>query len=314
MRNQLALSFVIPAKDEQDSVKLLYREILATAEKLGKTFEIIFIDDGSTDKTFEILRQLHQEDRRVKIIKHRGNFGKSVALQNGFDNAKGSIIFTLDADLQDDPKEIPHFLRKLDEGYDLVSGWKQKRLDPQVGKIIPSRIVNFLARHLTGTEIHDTNCGFKAYKKEVVKNLNLYGELYRFIPIFAAKQNFKVGEILVVHRKREFGRTKYGWGRGIKGILDLLTVIFITGYVQRPGHFFGTLGIGSFSIGFLIGIYISYLRFTTGGIQYRQPLLYLGILLMIIGIQLITTGLLAETIVYFRQKFDYTSVIAEKLS
>lgn len=314
MTNQLALSFIIPTKDEQDSVKLLYREILAATEKLGKTFEIIFVDDGSTDKTFEILRQLHQEDRRVKIIKHRGNFGKSVALQNGFDNAKGSIIFTLDADLQDDPKEIPHFLKKLDEGYDLVSGWKQKRLDPQVGKVIPSKVVNFLARHLTGIEIHDTNCGFKAYRKEVIKNLNLYGELYRFIPIFAAKQNFKVGEIPVVHRKREFGKTKYGWGRGIKGILDLLTVIFITGYVQRPGHFFGTLGIGSFSIGFLIGIYISYLRFTTGSIQYRQPLLYLGILLMIIGIQLITTGLLAETIVYFRQKFDYTSVIAEKLS
>lgn len=305
------LSFVIPAKNEEGSVEILYNELVKVLKEVEKDFEIIFIEDGSTDNTFEVLKKLHKRDKRIKVIKLRGNWGKSVDLQVGFDHAQADIIFTLDADLQDDPQEIPKFLKKLDEGYDLVSGWKQKRLDPQVGKVIPSRIVNFLARFLTGVKIHDTNCGFKVYKRPVVKNLNLYGELYRFIPIFAAKQNFKVGEIPVTHRVRKFGKTKFGWGRGIKGILDLITVVFLTGYVQRPGHFFGTLGISSFSIGFLIGLYITYLRITTGGIEYRQPLLYLGIFLMIVGIQLVTTGLLAETIVYSRKKFDYTSVIQE---
>lgn len=307
------LSFIIPVKNEEESVEILFKEIEDVVKAVKKDFELIFVDDGSTDSTFDVLKKLRSKNTRIKIIRHRGNWGKSIALQNGFDKAKGEIIFTLDGDLQDNPSDIPDFLKKLSEGYDLVSGWKQKRLDSPVGKVIPSRIVNFLARTLTGVKIHDTNCGFKAYRKEVIQSLNLYGELYRFIPIIAAKQNFKVGEVTVTHRQRKFGKTKFGWSRGIKGILDLLTVVFITGYVQRPGHFFGTLGIGSFSIGFLIGIYISYLRFTTGSIQYRQPLLYLGILLMIIGIQLITTGLLAETIIYSRKRFDYTSAIKETL-
>lgn len=308
------LSFVIPAKNEENSVVILYEELCEVLKKLDKDFEIIFIDDGSIDKTFDILDRLHKKDKRVKVIKLRGNWGKSVALQVGFSHATGEIIFTLDADLQDDPKEIPSFIKKINEGYDLVSGWKKERFDPKVGKVIPSRIINFLARALTGVEVHDTNCGFKAYKSAVVKDLNLYGELYRFIPIFVSKQNYKVGEIPVIHRARKFGKTKFGWGRGIKGILDLLTVVFLTGYVQRPGHFFGTLGIGCFSAGFIIGLYITYLRFTTGGIQYRQPLLFLGMLLMIIGAQLIFTGLLAETIVYSRSKSDYSTLIQKTLS
>ncbi len=308
------LSFVIPAKNEEGSVTILYEELNEVLKKLDRDFEIIFIDDGSTDNTFNILGELNKNDKRVRVVQLRGNWGKSVALQVGFDNAKGDIIFTLDADLQDNPKEIPNFLEKLDEGYDLVSGWKHKRHDPTVAKVIPSRIINYLARLLTGVQIHDTNCGFKIYKREVVTNLNLYGELYRFIPILAAKQNFKVGEIPVTHRTRKFGKTKFGWGRGIKGILDLLTVIFLTGYVQRPGHFFGTLGIGCFSFGFIIGLYITYLRFATGSIQYRQPLLFLGMLLMIIGAQLIFTGLLAETIIYSRSKSNYSSAVKKILS
>src|SRR3989344_9569567 len=260
------ISFVIPAKNEEGSLEILFQEILSSIKNI-KTFEIIFIDDGSTDNTLKILKKLSKKDKRVKVISLRGNFGKSTALQIGFNIARGDIIFTMDADLQDNPKEIPNFLKKLANGYDLVSGWKKERHDPQVQKVIPSRIINFLTRFLTGVPIHDTNCGFKAYKREVIENLNLYGELYRFIPIIAYRQNFKVGEVIVEHRTRKFGKTKFGWGRGIKGMLDLLTIIFLTGFVRRPGHFFGTLGLISFSGGFVIGIYISYLRLTTGSLQ-----------------------------------------------
>jgi glycosyltransferase involved in cell wall biosynthesis len=309
----MRISFIIPAKNEEDSVKPLYEEIISVVEKQEKSFEIIFIDDGSTDNTFEELKKLNQKDSRVRIIKFRGNLGKSAALQTGFIEAKGNILITLDADLQDDPKEIPSFLKKIDEGYDLVSGWKKTRHDPAVGKVLPSRIINFLVRRLTGLSIHDTNCGFKAYRKEVISNLSLYGELYRFIPVIAFKQNFKVGEIVVEHRKRQFGKTKFGWTRGIKGILDLLTIVFLTTYVKRPGHFFGTMGLGSFFLGFLVGLYITFLRLTTGTIQDRHPLLFFGMLLMIVGVQLISTGLLAEMIIFSKEKVDYTAGIKEIL-
>ncbi|OGE18068.1 glycosyl transferase family 2 [Candidatus Daviesbacteria bacterium RIFCSPHIGHO2_12_FULL_37_11] len=312
MRNP-KLSFVIPARDEEQSVEKLVVEILSSLKNVSKSFEIIFVDDGSTDKTYLKLKKLRRHDKRIKVIRLRGSFGKSVALQVGFDHAKKDIIFTMDADLQDNPKEIPNFLKKLGEGYDLVSGWKKNRHDPHLKKVIPSRIINFLTRLLTGVPIHDTNCGFKVYRRVVIESLNLYGELYRFIPVIAYRQNFRVGEIEILHRKRLYGQTKFGWERGIKGILDLLTITFLTGFIRRPGHFFGSIGIGSFFIGFLIGFYIAYLRFTTGSIQARHPLLFLGMLLMIIGVQLISTGLLAEMIVYSKGKLDYTSAIKESL-
>ena len=211
----------------------------------------------------------------------------------------------MDADLQDNPSQIPKFLKKIDQGYDLVSGWKKKRYDP-LSKKIPSKLGNMLASFLTEIKIHDLNCGFKAYKHEVVENLSLYGELYKYIPILAAKQNFRVTEIIINHRSRKYGKSKFGWERNIKGFLDLLTVVFLTGYLRRPGHFFGTLGILSFLGGFTIGLYITYLRITTGSIQYRHPLLFLGMLLMIVGIQLITTGLLAEMVISLTQKKSST--------
>lgn len=307
------ISFVIPAKNEEESIGPLYQEIVDSVKNVPSNFEIIFIDDGSTDGTFNSLKKIHRKNKRVKIIRFRGNFGKSAALQVGFNASKGDIIFTMDADLQDDPREIPNFLKKLDEGYDLVSGWKKERHDPQIQKVLPSRVINFLTRFLTGVPIHDTNCGFKAYRRVVIENLNLYGELYRFIPVIAYRQNFKVGEVEVVHRPRLHGSTKYGWERGIKGMLDLLTIVFLTGFIRRPGHFFGTMGLSCFFGGFLIGLYITYLRVTTGGIQGRHPLLFLGMLLMIIGVQLISTGLLAEMIVYSRGKLDYTSAVKESL-
>lgn len=312
MKKQL-ISIVIPAKNEEESVSILYDELTEVLNKLNYTYEILFIDDGSTDLTYHKLEQLHTKDSQVKVIRLRGNFGKSIALQVGFDHARGDIIITMDADLQDNPKDILQLLNTLDEGYDLVSGWKKIRHDPKISKVIPSRILNFLTRLLTGLKIHDINCGFKAYRKEVIESLNLYGELYRFIPVIALKQNFRVGEIAVDHRPRKFGKTKYGWGRGVKGILDLVTIVFLTGYFRRPGHFFGTFGLLSFFFGMLIGIYITYLRITTGSIQFRHPLLFLGMLLMIIGVQFISTGLLAEMVVYSKQKFDYKSTISKVL-
>ncbi|MBI4058807.1 glycosyltransferase family 2 protein [Candidatus Microgenomates bacterium] len=313
MAKRQSFSFVIPAKNEEESVTILYKEIITSLRGLYNPFEIIFVDDGSTDQTFTKLVQIRKFDKRVKIIQLRGNFGKSIALQVGFDHAKGNLIFTMDADLQDNPADIKLFLDKIGQDYDLVSGWKKKRLDPNLSKVIPSRIINFLTRFLTHVQLHDINCGFKAYKKEAIQSINLYGELYRFIPILAAKQNFRVGEVVVSHRQRKYGKTKFGWERGIKGILDLVTIVFLTGYVQRPSHFFGGLGLGSFFVGFVIGAYILWLRITTGSIQYRHPLLFLGMLLMIIGVQLISTGLLAETIVYTKSKLDYTSKIKKIL-
>lgn len=308
------LTFVIPAKNEEGSVEALYSEIKDIVSSLKQPYEVIFIDDGSTDSTFEKLSNLHRSDSCVKVVKFRGNFGKSAALQVGFDRARGDIVFTMDADLQDNPKEIPNFLSKLDEGYDLVSGWKKTRHDPSI-KVIPSRILNnFLTPLLTGVRLHDINCGFKAYRKEVVKDLNLYGELYRFIPVFAQKQAFRVTEIPVDHRPRQYGKSKFGWERNIKGLLDLITIVFITGYKRRPGHFFGTLGLASFFFGFLIGIYITYLRITTGSIQYRHPLLFLGMLLMIVGVQFVSTGLLAEMMLSARGKTDYSSNIDKILA
>lgn len=313
LMNKKLISIIIPTKDEQDSLNLLYQEILQVTQRNSYQVEIIFVDDGSGDNTLSILKKLHEKDKRVRLISLRGNFGKSIALQSGFEISKGDIIFTLDADLQDNPSEIPSFLEKISQGYDLVSGWKKKRRDPSLSKVVPSRVMNYLTRIVTGVPIHDTNCGFKAYKREVIDNLNLYGELYRFIPVIAAKQNFKVGEVIVEHRSRKFGKTKFGWSRGVKGILDLLTIVFITTYLKRPGHFFGVLGLIFFTGGFIIGLYIVYLRVTTGGIEYRQPLLVLGILLMIIGVQMISTGLLAEMMTYYNQRRESKNFIREIL-
>lgn len=305
------LSIIIPAKNEEESIVPLYYEIMTYVKKLKYSYEIIFIDDGSDDKTFETILSLHKKDQNVKVIRHRGNFGKSIALQSGFDHCRGDIVITMDADLQDNPKEIPNFIEKINEGYDLVSGWKKKRYDP-MSKIIPSKLGNWLTRKLTGVKIHDLNCGFKAYKRPVIKGIRLYGELYKFIPVLVAHQNFKITEITISHRPRKYGKSKFGVGRNIKGVLDMLTVVFLAGYVRRPSHFFGTIGIALFTFGFVIGLYITCLRITTGSIQYRQPLLFLGILTMVIGIQLITTGLLAEMIIFF-QKNDYTDLISEKI-
>ena len=311
MANVPQISFIIPAKDEEKTIGILWSQITTEMRKLRKSYEVIFVDDGSVDSTFSEIKKLQKKYKQIKIIKHRGNFGKSIALQSGFDASRGEIVITMDADLQDNPKEIGKFIKKIEEGYDLVSGWKKRRFDPPT-KTIPSKIGNWLTRKLTGIKIHDLNCGFKAYKKRVVADLHLYGELYKFIPVLVAHQNFKVAEIVVVHKPRRFGKSKFGMERNIKGVLDLITVVFLTGYIRRPGHFFGFWGLLSFFAGFIIGLYITYLRFTTGTIQYHQPLLFLAMLLMIIGFQLISMGLVAEMIVNLNQKDSSTSKYIEE--
>lgn len=214
----------------------------------------------------------------------------------------------MDGDLQDNPSEIPNFIKKINEGYDLVSGWKKIRHDP-ISKTLPSKVINYAVRILTGLKLHDINCGYKAYRIEVIKNLHIYGDLYRFIPILAQRERFKIAEIVVKHRTRKYGKSKYGWGRFISGFLDLLTVFFLVRYLRRPGHFFGTFGIFFLTAGSIIGLYITYLRFTTGGIAYRYPLLFLGVLLIILGAQFLMTGLLAEMIIFFQKTENYEGFV-----
>lgn len=306
------LSFVIPAKNEADNLPILYQEILDVLKKTKHDYEIIFIDDGSSDETWKVITQLHQGDTKVTGIRHRGNFGKAIALTNGFARASGDIVFTMDADLQDNPKEIPNFLTGFEEGFDIVIGWKRRRLD-SLDKVISSRLFNNVVSWTTGTKFHDINCGFKAYKKEVIKNIN-FGELFRLIPILAAKQNYKIKEIPVDHRPRKFGKSKFGFERSVQGGLDLITVIFLTRFARRPAQLFGSLGLISGIVGFLIGLYILYLRVTTGGIDYHYPLLFLGVLLMIVGVQFISTGLLAEMTLSLNSQKQSLDTIQDSLS
>lgn len=290
----MKLSFVIPVFNEQDSIEQLYSEIIENIEE--HEYEIIFIDDGSTDESYNILQKLAADDNNVKIIKLRKNFGKSAGLNVGFEAAKGNIVFTMDADLQDDPKEIEQFIKKLDEGYDMVTGWKVKRRDP-ISKTWPSKLYNKVTSNTFKLKLHDYNCGYKAYKKEVIDELDIYGEMHRYIPALADSLGFKVAEIPVHHRKREFGKTKYGSERYLRGFLDLLTVKLVTGYIHSPLYLFGRIGFGFSIVGFIIALYLSIMKLGFGIPLYNRPLLYLGTLLMIIGIQFFSIGLLGELII-----------------
>lgn len=288
------LSFVIPVYNEQDSLKQLYSEIIENTKKYD--YEIIFIDDGSTDNTYSILQELANNDNNVKLIKFRKNFGKSAGLNVGFEAAEGDIIFTMDADLQDDPKEIEQFIKKLDEGYDLVTGWKVNRRDP-ISKKWPSKLYNKVTSNTFKLKLHDYNCGFKAYKKEAIEELDIYGEMHRYIPALADSLGYKIAEIPVHHRKRQFGKTKFGTERYLRGFLDLLTVKLVTGYIHSPLYLFGRIGFGFGIIGFIIALYLSIMKLGFGIPLYNRPLLYLGTLLMIIGLQFFSIGLLGELIV-----------------
>ncbi len=290
----MKLSFIIPVYNEQDSLKQLYSEILENLN--NNDYEIIFIDDGSDDDSYNIMKDLASSDKKVKIIRFRRNFGKSAGLYVGFEKATGDIVFTLDADLQDNPKEIPNFIDKIEEGYDLVTGWKQKRKDP-INKTWPSKLFNKVTSKIFGLKLHDYNCGFKAFKKEVIKELDIYGEMHRYIPALAQAKGFKVAEITVAHRKRKFGKTKFGAERYLRGFLDLLTVKLITAYIHSPLYLFGRIGAGFSMIGFVIALYLTILKYCFGQPLYNRPLLYLATLLIIIGLQFFSIGLLGELII-----------------
>jgi glycosyltransferase involved in cell wall biosynthesis len=297
----LALSIVIPVKDEEQSLQPLYEALTGELEHLGRSYEIIFVDDGSTDDSFEVLRGLRERDPQVKVIRFRRNFGKTPALVAGFALARGEIVFTMDGDLQDDPAEIPNFLATLDEGYDLVSGWKFPRYDP-ISKTFPSKVFNGIVGLTTGVHLHDINCGFKAYRRELLDELKLYGELHRFIPVLAHERGWRVAEIKVRHHERKYGKSKFGAGRFLRGFLDLLMVLFLMSYLRTPLRLFGSLGLISFFTGLAVDVYVvadRYLPFGSHQEIHTRPLLFVGIVLLIFGISFILTGLQSEMIRHF---------------
>jgi glycosyltransferase involved in cell wall biosynthesis len=288
------ISVVAPAFDEERSVALLFEELQAALDPLGEPWEAIFVDDGSTDGTFAALTRLHAAHDNVRVVRLRRNFGKSAALAAGFEQAQGEVVVTIDADLQDDPAEIPRLLAKLDEGFDLVSGWKTRRRDPLTRRI-PSRIFNRVTGRLSGLRLHDLNCGLKAYRAEVVKGLRIYGELHRFIPVLAHYRGFRVAELPVNHRPREHGRSRYGMERYLRGFLDLLTVTFMGRYRHRPLHLFGGVGLLLGAVGTLLLAYLTVLKLIGEAIGHR-PLLTLGVLLVVVGVQLVSLGLVSELV------------------
>ena len=293
------LSFVIPFMNEEATLEELFdriRDAVAPTLTQSESFEVIFIDDGSTDGSVAVAERLVKAHAQVSLLELQGNFGKSAALAAGFTRARGRIVFTLDADLQDDPKEIPRFLAKLDEGFDLVSGYKQKRNDP-ISKVLPSRVFNWLVRVATGVKLHDVNCGFKAYRDVVLKNVRLYGELHRFVPVLAHWKRFRIGEIPVEHHARKFGHSKFGGGRFFRGLMDLLTVVFLLRYGRRPAHFFGALGSVTLAVGIALFSYLCVIWLQGQSIGHR-PLLILAVLLIVVGVQILATGLIAELIVH----------------
>jgi len=294
------LSIVIPLLNEKESLEELTVKIAEQCSSIKKSFEIIYIDDGSTDGSFDLLLELKQRFSEIRIIRFRRNFGKSAALSEGFRKASGEIVITMDADLQDDPSEITRLINKIEENLDLVSGWKKKRHDP-LGKTVPSKLFNMVTRLLSGIKIHDFNCGLKAYRKDVIKAIPVYGELHRYLPVLAHWRGFKVGEIEVTHHARQFGKSKFGARRFLSGFFDLLTVLFITRYHQKPLHLFGFFGMSLSFAGFVILAYLSVLWLSGQGIGNR-PLLFLGILLVIVGVQSFSLGLIGEMITSTRER------------
>lgn len=290
------ISVVIPLYNEAASLPELHAALEAVLLPYADRCEVIYVDDGSTDGSFEVLQGLREGDKRVKAIRFRSNQGKSVALAAGFREVQGEIIVTLDADLQDDPKEIPRFLKKLEAGCDLVSGWKATRRDPWSRRLL-SAIFNRVTSWLTGVRLHDFNCGFKVYRRAVIQEMKLYGELHRFIPVLAGWRGFRIGEIDVAHRPRKYGQSKYGAERIPRGFFDLLTVLMLTRYTTRPLHLFGLLGVIVGLSGFGIVAYLS-IGWLFGQWIAGRPLFILGALMVIAGIQLVSFGLLAEMIVY----------------
>ncbi len=308
----ILITVIIPLMNEEKSLPTLHEQLLETLTTLNRPSEIIFVDDGSTDDSFKILAELYAKSDYIKVIRFRRNFGKAAALQAGISEAHGEIIITMDADLQDSPKEIPRFLAELDKGYDIVSGWKKDRYDP-LHKTLPSKLFNWITSWVSGIAIHDFNCGFKAYRREVFDHVKLYGELHRYIPVLAGWKGFRVGEIVVEHQPRKSGESKYGIERLPKGLFDLMTIYVTRKYESRPLHVFGVLGLLSGFIGVSALTYLSVLWFLDMGPIGNRPLLFLGILLTLFGGQLVSFGLLAEMISKSEHRHEVPFVVAERL-
>lgn len=288
------ISVVVPLLDEEQSLEALYQEISDALEAQGQPFEVVFVDDGSTDGSLAVLHRLHDRTTNVVVVHLRRNFGKAAALQSGFLEAQGDVIVTIDADLQDDPAEIPQLLAKLDEGYDLVSGWKTRRNDPWTRRLF-SRMFNWATAVVSGVRLHDVNCGLKAYRAEALQGMRIYGELHRFIPVLASYRGFRTAEIPVNHRARVHGSSRYGPERYLRGFFDLLSVTFMGRYRHRPLHLFGGLGLLMGAVGFIVLLYLTTVWLWGEAIGHR-PLLTLGVLLVVVGIQLVSLGLLSELI------------------
>jgi len=288
-----SLSILIPVMNEEGNIRELQQRLESALTGIGLPYEIIFVDDGSSDGTWKLITDLGSTDPRIVGLRHRRNFGKAKALSNGFAIAQGDVVITMDGDLQDDPNELPRFLKVLDDGYDLVSGWKQRRQDP-LGKTAPSRVFNWAVRKSSGVQLHDFNCGFKAYRREVTSSIRLYGELHRFTPVLASAEGFRIGELPVKHHARKWGASKYGWSRLTKGFLDLFTVIFLTQYRQRPMHLFGLPGLLFMALGIVLGLWMTIERLVFDHAIGTRPALLLAVLLVVIGTQFFGLGLLGE--------------------
>jgi glycosyltransferase involved in cell wall biosynthesis len=307
----MEISIVVPLLNEAESLRELHRRIGASLAPLGVSWEIVFVDDGSTDGSMDVLRSLHADAGNVTVLSFGRNLGKSAALAVAFEEAEGEFVVTMDADLQDDPDEIPKMIETLRSGYDLVSGWKKERKDP-LSKRLPSKLFNAVTRALSGLSIHDMNCGLKAYRAEVVKTIKLYGELHRYTPVLAHWAGFRVTELPVRHHAREFGRSKFGAERFLRGFFDLLTVLFLRRYLTRPLHLFGMVGTVLFVGGFAIGVYLTVIKLLGEAIG-RRPLLTLGILLMVVGVQFVSFGLLGEMVANLRSD-SLSFTIRERLA
>lgn len=291
------VSVIVPLLNEQESLPELTQGIEKALTQAGYSFEVIFVDDGSTDSSWTVIQQLHAQFDFVKGVRLRRNYGKSAALQEGFELAKGQFICTMDADLQDDPNELPEMIQMLKDGLDLVSGWKQKRYDP-ISKTIPSKFFNYVTSKAAGIQLHDFNCGLKAYKSEVIHSIRLYGELHRYIPLLAKWEGFNhIGEKVVTHHARKYGYSKFGLSRFIKGFLDLVSILFVQRYLQRPMHFFGTLGTVSLLSGTGIVSWLVFARIFLNQYLSNRPLLIIGVLFMVLGVQFFSVGLIGELII-----------------
>jgi len=293
--NSPFISVIVPFLNEEGTLHELRTRVAAALEATGKTFELLYVDDGSTDGSLQTAYALAKEDTRVRVFSLRHNCGKAAALQIGFEYARGARIFTMDADLQDAPEELPGMLELMEEGWDLVSGWKQKRHDP-ISKTWPSKLFNWATGKVSGIHLHDFNCGLKLYRREVIEELHIYGEMHRYIPVLAHLRGFRVTEKAVQHYPRKWGKTKYGASRFLKGFLDLLTVVFLQRYTRRPSHIFGGIGSLFGGIGFILGLYLSFDKIVLGNAIGQRPLLQLSVLLILVGVQLVSLGLLGEMI------------------